>query len=432
MDLKETKDESVENKNEQQYLNLIRDVLDHGTWEVGRNGRTKEIFGYMMRFSLSDGRIPFVTTKRLAWKTCLKELLWFISGNMDGRNLEAMGVNIWKDNGSRQFLDSRGLQRYPVGVLGPCFLAETPVLTINGYKNIENIQVGEFVYTHLGNRHPVSLNISRSYSGTIVHINPNYICGIISTTPEHPFYAREYYVKSRHKINGIEKRNVVFSSNPTFIPACNLIKGKHMIGMKIVDEEIIPTFKNVHGLTLNIDNPDFYWMMGLFVGDGWLVNDNGYNRINFAIADTQVNTYIPQLHKVLPNLAFKRQDQGCSIWRCNNIDVSKILSMFGKYAHGKLIPEFLHQAPKHLINAFLLGYVAADGCYRYDGRSTRITTVSRDLALGCQKLYAKLGFVASLSYDPRIDKVSIFNNREYPNVYKQIHQLEYFQYFYNH
>jgi thymidylate synthase len=48
-----------DNKEEYQYLNLIKDIIDNGFWEEGRNGRTKSIFGNMMRFSLKDGKYRF-------------------------------------------------------------------------------------------------------------------------------------------------------------------------------------------------------------------------------------------------------------------------------------------------------------------------------------------------------------------------------------
>jgi thymidylate synthase len=111
----------MENHEEQQYLNLIKNILDNGTWEEGRNGKTKGIFGNMMRFSLKDGKIPILTTKKTAWKTCLKELLWFIRGETDNNLLQQQGVHIWDGNSTREFLDSRGLQNYEEGELGPIY-----------------------------------------------------------------------------------------------------------------------------------------------------------------------------------------------------------------------------------------------------------------------------------------------------------------------
>lgn len=107
------------NKEEEQYLNLIRDILDRGTWEEGRNGKTKSIFGASMRFSLTNGQIPILTTKKTAWKTCLKELLWFVRGETDNKLLQEQGVHIWDGNTTREFLDSRGLNHYREGLIGP-------------------------------------------------------------------------------------------------------------------------------------------------------------------------------------------------------------------------------------------------------------------------------------------------------------------------
>jgi thymidylate synthase len=106
---------------EYQYLNLIENILENGHWEEGRNGKTKSIFGSSMRFSLKDGKIPILTTKKTAWKTCLKELLWFIRGQTDNKILKEQGVHIWDANASREFLDSRGLTDYKVDELGPIY-----------------------------------------------------------------------------------------------------------------------------------------------------------------------------------------------------------------------------------------------------------------------------------------------------------------------
>lgn len=106
---------------EEQYLNLVRDILEHGEEVEGRNGSTKVVVGAAMRFDLSDGKLPLVTTKRLAWKTCLRELLWFVSGSTDNESLLRAGVKIWKQNASREALDGRGLTHLEEGDLGPVY-----------------------------------------------------------------------------------------------------------------------------------------------------------------------------------------------------------------------------------------------------------------------------------------------------------------------
>jgi thymidylate synthase len=106
---------------EYQYINLINTILEKGYNESGRNGNVKAIFGTSMRFNLSNNKIPILTTKKLAWKTCLKELLWFISGSTNNKILKQNNVRIWNENASREFLDSRGLNNLEEDDLGPVY-----------------------------------------------------------------------------------------------------------------------------------------------------------------------------------------------------------------------------------------------------------------------------------------------------------------------
>ncbi len=115
------KNKDTRKSEEYQYLDLISDILEEGSLEEGRNGLTKSIFGAAMHFSLENGTIPLLTTKRVAWKTCLKELLWFLRGDTNNENLQKEGVAIWNDNASREFLDSRGLTHLRENDLGPVY-----------------------------------------------------------------------------------------------------------------------------------------------------------------------------------------------------------------------------------------------------------------------------------------------------------------------
>lgn len=106
---------------EQQYINLIRNILDDGTLEQGRNGNTICLYGEKMKFDLRNNTLPLLTSKKVAWKTCLRELLWFISGNTNNKTLQDQKVRIWNQNASREFLDSVGLQNNEEGDLGPVY-----------------------------------------------------------------------------------------------------------------------------------------------------------------------------------------------------------------------------------------------------------------------------------------------------------------------
>ena len=83
---------------EHQYLDMLARVLDKGDPRVDRTGvGTRSSFGEMARFDLSDGQAPILTTKRVYWKTAVKEMLWFLTGGTNIRELLADNVRIWTD-----------------------------------------------------------------------------------------------------------------------------------------------------------------------------------------------------------------------------------------------------------------------------------------------------------------------------------------------
>ncbi len=81
-----------------QYLDVLRKIMDTGVDRPDRTGTgTRAVFGEVMRFRMADG-FPAVTTKRLAFRAVVAELLWFLSASSDVNELHALGVRIWDGN----------------------------------------------------------------------------------------------------------------------------------------------------------------------------------------------------------------------------------------------------------------------------------------------------------------------------------------------
>ena len=83
---------------EDQYLALMRGIWTQGNARIDRTGiGTRAVFGAELRFDLSQGQVPLITTKRVYWKTATREFLWFLTGDTNIRALCAQGVEIWTD-----------------------------------------------------------------------------------------------------------------------------------------------------------------------------------------------------------------------------------------------------------------------------------------------------------------------------------------------
>jgi thymidylate synthase len=104
---------------EQLYLNLLNETIKNGNKRDTRNGTTYSLFGKELSFNVSNS-FPLLTTKKMFMKGIIEELLFFIRGDTDTNKLMEQGINIWKGNTTRDFLDKMKLP-YKEGMMGPMY-----------------------------------------------------------------------------------------------------------------------------------------------------------------------------------------------------------------------------------------------------------------------------------------------------------------------
>jgi len=87
-----------------QYLALLQDILDNGVEKQTRNGSTLSVFGRQIRHKMSDG-FPLLTTKKMAWKSIVVELLWFLNGRTDLKYLLDNDCHIWDGDAWKRYIN---------------------------------------------------------------------------------------------------------------------------------------------------------------------------------------------------------------------------------------------------------------------------------------------------------------------------------------
>ena len=303
----------------------------------------------------------------------------------------------------------------------PCFVKDTIVLTNNGYKEIQNVLIEDKLLTHTGKFQNIINLQKKMYNGDLYNFKLKYHPEIIKCTEEHPFYIRE-----QKKIWNNTLRKYEYSYNEPEWKNANQIQENHMFGMVINRKADIPTFEfkkivnqsRSDTISISINNPDEWFMMGYFVGDGWLEDTKksdgrNTNKIRFCFHEDD-NDSLERIKNVL-KITYKNKSGKCNEYGCADFTWFNILKNFDKYSYGKLIPEWVQDAPNNLIQEFINGCMASNGCIT-DGGANKISTVSYNLAYGLQRLYLKLGYIASINKTLKsgtcVYEIEIYINRQ--------------------
>lgn len=299
-----------------------------------------------------------------------------------------------------------------------CFAAGTKVTTSEGYKNIEDIQEGDQVLTHKGRWRSVVQTIVNPPPGKALRVHVAGSDPFIVTHNHKLFAIKRSDLPKNYLIN---KNLDDFVSRPSKIPVGELnigdyvsytLQSSHTWAEKQYDMcEFNHNFNSTndnnrifshsgrfdHGYQVVKLDEDLAYVLGEFVGDGC----TNSATVSFNKHDAHLITkYAQKLERSFGIKALISERSNHTVVGAQNGSVIAgfFKKMCGEYSHGKQIPEDIMNAPTSIKQAFLDGYIAADGCHLIDKKKRtspvwRIRTVSNKLAQQTRELLLSLGIV---------------------------------------
>lgn len=274
-----------------QYHDLVKHVMENGTFKGDRTGTgTKSVFGYQMRFDLSEG-FPMVTTKKLHLKSIIYELLWFLKGETNIGYLQENGVKIWND-----WADENGN-------LGPVY----------GHQwrnwNSENIdQISELIETLKTNPNSRRMLISAwnpsVLPDTSVSFSENVANGKAALPPCHAFF--QFYVAPPYESKGETKGKLscqlyqrsadIFLGVPFNIASYALLT---MMIAQVCDLEagdFVHTFGDAHIYSNHFEQLELQLSRELRPLPKMILNPDVKNIFDFTFEDFTLVDYNPHPH----------------------------------------------------------------------------------------------------------------------------------------
>lgn len=304
----------------------------------------------------------------------------------------------------------------------PCFPAGTSVLTKRGLVDISEVVVGDLVLTHLCRWRPVVRTLKRE--SEVVELQGLGHWGLVATD-DHPFLASRLRLKYYpHKERGDGHWYETLLTEPEWTKAKDM-KGKQWLSHATYPYDDIPTMEfrgneSIRGQVFNLNDPSFWWIVGAWVGDGWVRYEDGEdhakNRGTVFICSSHEQSGLLEERMQNARIKYSRnQERTTTRFSIHSRPFCRWLTdFFGKYAHGKTIPYWLLGQDEVIRNSFLDGYIFADG-YRnhpatYNKPVVNTSTVSPNLAVGLRMLGISLGYSVTVKrYERKREKATIEN-----------------------
>lgn len=284
-----------------------------------------------------------------------------------------------------------------------CFGGDEIVFTKEGYKKISDIEVGDYVLTHKNRYRKVINKFDNGIKLTIDLYTMQ--SSKIECTPDHKFYARKF----ERKWDSAIKHDRRFFSEPEWVEAKNLGR-EYYLGTPVNKLEEIPYYDGIdvkqnkhkvihkNELGYKLKQESFWEMVGRFIGDGW-VSEYEYKRKTGSIRSIKrviiccSHNEKEELKEIISNAGYVysiTKHRTTYEFQISNFELACYLLQFGKGAENKHLTRDIFNLPCNLLNAFLNGYMGADGCYLKDKNIFQFTTVSKQLAYDISSCWNKV------------------------------------------
>ena len=265
-----------------QYLDLVKHVLENGELKEDRTGTgTKSVFGYQMRFNLSDG-FPMVTTKKLHLKSIIYELLWFLNGDTNIKYLKDNGVNIWN-----AWADSNG-------DLGPVYGFQWRNWNNDGIDQISNL-INDLKNNPNSRRHLISAWNPSVLPDTSKSFETNVANGKAALPPCHAFF-------QFHVINGklscqlYQRSADIFLGVPFNIASYSLLTLMIAQVCDLEPGDFIHTFGDAHIYTNHFEQMKLQLTREPKKLPTIKINNEVKNIFDFKFEDFTLENYDPHPH----------------------------------------------------------------------------------------------------------------------------------------
>lgn len=297
-----------------------------------------------------------------------------------------------------------------------CLLPGEKVMTDSGLKSVEHVTLKD----KLINKEGELVNIKRLIP-QIVKKEDTYKIKVSNSyrtttfTKEHPIYISRPYLKNN---NTIDESKFIFDFETAdklnigdWIKVPNIYKSN-----KLSNLDKYWNYKNIKSLDNPLYSEEFWWFIGLFLGDGWCESNGHRISVAFNSKETQ---YIEKFEKVVNNLFNRKiniKDKGSYIecyFSCTQLH-NFLCNNFGKYAGIKLIPEWAKRIEDSYKLNLILGYLDSDGCITKHTKgyySTEFVSINLELLEAIQDICFSLGLISNLSKLRDKSKI-IFRNKE--------------------